>query len=72
LKIIECICADEAVQRQRIESRVRNIAGMPEVTWARVLERRAEYEGWTDARLVLDTSTEAPEDLLAAALRHVR
>ncbi len=72
LKIIECICADEAIHRRRIEARVRNIAGMPEVTWARVLERRAEYEPWTDQRLILDTSIEAPEELIAAALRYAR
>lgn len=72
LKIIECVCADEAVHRRRIEARVRNIAGMPEVTWARVLERRSEYEGWTDARLTRDTSTDSPEELLAAALNFVR
>jgi hypothetical protein len=72
LKIIECVCANEAVHRRRIEARIRNIAGMPEVTWARVLERRTEYEDWTDARLILDTSTDAPEELLAAALRYAR
>lgn len=72
LKIIECVCTDEAVHRRRIEARVRSIAGMPEVTWARVLERRAEYEGWTDARLVLDTSTDAPDKLLATALNFIR
>ena len=42
--------------RQRIEARTRNIAGMPEITWARLLQRRDEYEPWTDPRLVLDTS----------------
>lgn len=72
LKIIECVCLDEAIHRQRIEARVRHIAGMSEVTWGRVLERRAEYEGWTDARLILDTSTELPEELVAAALRYLR
>ncbi|MDP3076028.1 AAA family ATPase [Bradyrhizobium sp.] len=72
LKIIECVCMDEAVHRQRIEARIRNITGMREVTWARVLERRAEYEDWADARLILDTSADAPEGLLAAALRYVR
>jgi predicted kinase len=68
LKIIECVCADEAVHRRRIEARVRNIADMPEITWARVLERRAEYETWTDARLTLDTSTKSSEQLLAETL----
>jgi predicted kinase len=72
LKIIECICADETVYRRRIEARIRNIPGMLEVTWARVLERRAEYEAWTDARLVLDTSTDTPAKLLASALNYLR
>jgi predicted kinase len=34
LKIIECVCANEAVHRQRIEARVRNIDGMPDIKWA--------------------------------------
>jgi predicted kinase len=72
LKIIECICADETVHRRRIEARIRNIAGMPEITWARVMERRAEFEAWTDARLTLDTSVETPEKLLAEALNYIR
>ena len=72
LKIIECICVDETVHRRRIEARVRNIGGMAEVTWARVIERRAEYHAWTDRRLTLDTSIDAPESLLAEALNYVR
>ena len=72
LKIIECICADETIHRARIEARRRNIPGMPEITWVRVLERRAEYEPWTDARLTLDTSIETPEKLLADALNYLR
>lgn len=71
LRIIECVCADEAVHRRRIEARVRNIDGMPDVTWTRVLERRDEYEAWADARLELDTSTRSPEQLLAEALDYV-
>ncbi|WP_249779337.1 AAA family ATPase [Bradyrhizobium sediminis] len=72
LKIIECVCADEAVHRRRIEVRVRNIEGMPEVTWNQVLERRAEYESWSDARLVLDTSTGSAGQLLDEALNYLR
>jgi len=72
LRIIECVCADEAVHRRRIEARVRSIDGMPEITWARVLERCAEYEAWADARLTLDTSTRSTEQLLAEALGYVR
>jgi predicted kinase len=71
LRIIECVCLDETIHRQRIEARVRDIEGMPEVTWARVLERRAEYAPWTDARLTLDTSKQPAEQLLAEALRYL-
>jgi predicted kinase len=72
LKIVECVCADETIHRQRIEARIRNIDGMPDITWTQVLERRAEYEAWTDARLTLDTSVEIPERLLAEALNYLR
>ncbi len=71
LKIIECICADEATHRQRIEARIRNIDGMADVTWARVLERRAEYQAWTDARLTLDNSQRPPERLLGDAIDYL-
>ena len=72
LKIIECVCVNETTHRQRIEARIRNIEGMPEIPWSRVLERRAEYEPWTDERLTLDTSDGPPEQLLADALDYVR
>jgi predicted kinase len=71
LKIIECVCMDEAVHRRRVEARIRNIEGMGELTWARVLERRAEYEPWKDDRLVLDTSLLPVERLLAEAIGYV-
>jgi hypothetical protein len=45
---------------------------MPEVTWARVLERRAEYEAWTDARLIVDSSARSAEQVLAEALNYLR
>ena len=71
LKIIECVCSDETVQRQRIESRVGSIAGT-QLTWPRFLQRRAEYEAWTDPRLVLDTSRSSPAQLLSQALNYMR
>ena len=71
LKIIECICVDQAIHRRRIDARIRNIDGMAEIDWARVEQRRAEYEAWADARLTLDTSAEPPERLLAEAIRYL-
>jgi predicted kinase len=72
LKIIECVCANEANHRRRIEARRRNIDGMPEIPWSRVLERRAEYEPWTDERLTLDTSIGTSEKLLDDVLDYLR
>ena len=72
LKIIECVCSDETMHRQRIEARVRSVAGAHELTWAQLLQRRAEYEAWTDPRLVLDTSRTSPSQLLAQALNYTR
>lgn len=71
LKIIECVCADQATHRRRIEARIRNIEGMAEVSWARVEQRRTEYEAWIDARLTLDTSSQPPERLLAEAIDYL-
>jgi len=71
LKIIECICSDAAAHRRRIEARVRNIAGMPEVTWSDVQTRRAAYEPWSDPRLVIDTTHKDLAQCHAAALAYL-
>ena len=71
MKIIECVCADQATHRRRIEARIRGIEGMAEISWARVEERRAGYEPWTDPRLTLDTSGQPPERLLAQAIHYL-
>jgi len=72
LKIIECVCSDETMLRQRIEARVRSKAGTHELSWANLLQRRAEYEAWTDPRLVLDTSRTSPAQLLTQAMNYAR
>ena len=55
LTIIECVLECEEHHR-RIESRVRNIEGLPEVTWEDVENRREEYLSWEEERLVMETS----------------
>ncbi|MGK7235852.1 AAA family ATPase [Streptomyces hygroscopicus] len=54
---IEVVCSDSRVHRQRLERRSRGIVGFEEPTWEAVQQRRAEYEPWTDHRLVLDSIT---------------
>jgi predicted kinase len=68
LTFVECVCSDLTVHRRRIEQRVRGITGMPEVTWDRVEERRAEYEPWSMERITLDTAIEGPDRLVQRVL----
>ena len=54
LVLIECICSDVAVHRQRVEGRVRDIPGWHEVGWDHVVRMRAETPPLTADRLVVD------------------
>lgn len=70
LVLIEIICSDEELHKKRIESRVRNIDGMPEVNWDRVLERKREYEPWDEDRLILD-SVEESDKLIEKTVEYI-
>ncbi|TDD49366.1 ATP-binding protein [Kribbella antibiotica] len=45
LRVIECVCGDVDVHRQRLEGRRRGIPGWHEVGWDHVERMRAEYPG---------------------------
>ena len=62
LVIVECVLARD-LHKARIESRVRNMHGIPEVTWSEVENRRTEYPEWEEKRLVLDTSNNRENNL---------
>jgi predicted kinase len=70
LRIIECRL-DPYIHKQRIEARVRNIEGIPEVTWEDVENRRDEYLPWHEERLIVDTSA-TTENNLQLALQYVK
>lgn len=72
LKQIEVICSDETIHKHRIETRVRNIDGMPEISWKRVVERKAEYEPRTDDRLILDSAANGPDPLIKRATEYCK
>ena len=63
LAVIEVVCSDLAVHRRRLEERVRGIEGLDEPDWASVERRRAEYEPWTDRRLVLDSVNDLSDNV---------
>ena len=67
---IEVVCSNPDVHRQRVATRQRRIAGIPEVSWQRVEEARTLYEDWISPRLVLD-SARPLEVLVREAISYV-
>jgi predicted kinase len=70
LRFIVVECGDDAVYRDRVEHRTRDIEGFPEPTWEGVLRRRSEFPSWTDERLTID-SVNSRETNLRAALEYL-
>lgn len=68
LDFVECTTDDQDLHKERIDKRVRNIPGMEEITWERVQSRKAEYQLWTENRIVISTNKslkEASKELLS-------
>ena len=70
-RVIECLCSDEAMQRDRLKVRQRNIPGWHELDWSEVERVRAYYAPWAEERLILD-AVQPLEDNITAALRYLR
>lgn len=63
LIIIECI-SDISLHKKRINSRVRNMHGIPEVTWKRVIEIKKIYIPWKSKRLIIDSGKPKKDNIL--------
>lgn len=70
-RVIECICSDQVIHRQRLGLRQRGIPGWHELTWAEVERVQSYYAAWSEERLVLD-ALDPLADNVAAALRYLR
>lgn len=55
-KVIELVCSDAALHRQRLAVRHRGPVAYPEPSWDDVVRRADETEPWTCDRLVLDSA----------------
>ena len=66
LKVIECICTDESLLRDRVETRGRESSSHRDGDWTSYQSTRARFEGLTERRLVVDTA-----EPLAVNLRKV-
>jgi predicted kinase len=67
---VEICCSDSVEHRQRIESRIADIAGLVLPTWQDVQDR--VYESWNRERVIIDTAgltVDACVNLLEKSLR---
>jgi predicted kinase len=62
--------SDRSLHRQRVESRVRGIPGIPEVTWQMVEARERAFTPWKEPTLTLDGSRELDANV-EDALRYI-
>jgi predicted kinase len=56
LRLIECICTDEKLLRQRVESRSQDLPAYRTRDWTTYQQDLAQYERLTERRLVVDTA----------------
>ena len=70
-RVVECICSDESVHRERLTIRQRNIPGWHELEWAEVERVRTYYVTWNEKRLIVD-SIQSFDSNLVAVLEYCR
>ncbi len=56
LRLIECICTDERLLRQRVEARGQDLPAYRTRDWATYQHELAQFERLTERRLVVDTA----------------
>jgi predicted kinase len=54
LRVVECVCSDEEMHRQRLEGRRRGIPGWHEIGWDHVERMRSEYPRLEGELLTVD------------------
>ena len=65
-RVIECVCSDIALHRERLEKRQRRIPGWHELKWSEVEFVRSYYPPWDEERLILDSINPVDQNILAA------
>jgi predicted kinase len=70
LAFVEIYCSEPETHRLRLQERRRGIAGFPEPSWESVLDRKVDFDTWSDPRLRLDSMQHLAENI-ATALDHL-
>jgi predicted kinase len=65
-RVIECICSDTSVHRERLEQRQRGIPGWHELKWSEVEFVRSYYTPWDEERLILDSINPVDQNIRVA------
>ena len=70
--VVECICSDPVVLRDRVDGRTRSIPDWYELSWEAVQRSRANYVALAEPKLVIDAVAPFAENLAAVRqfLRH--
>jgi hypothetical protein len=63
LYIIECVCSDEKLHRNRVEGRQRRIPGWHEIDWGHVERMRTEFPPLGADRLTVDAIRPLQENI---------
>jgi predicted kinase len=64
--VIECICSDPDLHRQRLDLRHRGIPSWPELDWSEVERVKGHFAPWTEERLTLDSLAPISENIARA------
>jgi predicted kinase len=65
-RVIECVCSNVDVHRERLEGRQRNIPGWRELQWEEVKRLQSRFTTWHEQRLILDSIQPFEENLSSA------
>ena len=62
-RVVECICSNETLHKERLKGRKRNIPGWHELKWADVEKVKLYFQKWDEDRLVLDMENPIEENI---------
>ncbi|PJJ61580.1 AAA family ATPase [Compostimonas suwonensis] len=71
LRVLEIVCSDPMIHRERLDKRVRNLPHLEEASWRAVEQSLEDYEEWTGAsaampRVTIDTVRPLGQNVEAA------
>jgi len=69
LGVVECVCSDARLHRERLETRDRGLA-IPEPTWDSVQRRRGDWTPWPEQAMVVDSARPLSENLARVLAVH--